>query len=373
MMMTTSNRWNAPNAAVKRCGSAGSTSVWTAVSGARPIMADLQQLAISTRDSIGRYFSVVSAVPSAVLVVWIVLLVGSGAWGGRPDPIASLRVFADLGFGGAVELVFAAIFLGVVTHPIQYSLIQFLEGYWGDGPVAGRARLLRSRAHYARIRALRGRSSWLTREITDRQRKLKVAEQPDKRSIYAEIAELKSRRGELEHLVSNYPDKREAFMPTRLGNVLRRYEWTIGQGYGIDPIWTAPYILSVAPSADVDYLDDQRSQLDLAGRMTIVSFVATALTMLFMARHGLWLLVALFPYASSYLSYRGAVVAAAEYGRALGVVITLNRFALYDRLGLESPADSDVEKRQNQDLIHYLSHGETQGLRLDYRGPPSPT
>jgi len=133
-----------------------------------------------------------------------------------------------------------------------------------------------------------------------------------------------------------------------------------------------PYLVSTATAVDTEYLDDQRSQLDLAVRMTIVSMIATVLTSIFMARHGLWLLVTLLPYASCYVSYRGAVVAASEYGRALGVVLTLNRFALYERLQLERPLSTDAERVQNEKLMHFLSHGPTRGLSLSYRNQPPP-
>jgi len=336
------------------------------------VMADLTQLASSTRDSVGRYFSVVSAIPSGVLVAWLVLLVGSGAWSGPPDPQAALRVFVDVGVAGGIGLVLAALFLGVVMHPMQYAFVQFLEGYWGDGLVGRRFRTLRSGAHFRRIRALRGRSGELTTQINLKRVELAAASAPRKRAIADEIARLRSDRGELERLTLDYPMEPEAFMPTRLGNVLRHYEWAVGRGYGIEPVWVTPYVMSVAAATDVEYLDDQRSQLDLAARMTIVSFMATALTVLFLARHGLWLLIAIVPYVSGYVSYRGSVVAAAEYGRALGVVITLNRFALYERLQLMRPADVAAERVQNEDLMYFLRHGETDGLNIVYRIPPPP-
>jgi hypothetical protein len=53
-------------------------------------------------------------------------------------------------------------------------------------------------------------------------------------------------------------------------------------------------LLGTAAPGDMDYVNDQRSQLDLAVRMSIVAFMATGLTVLFLARHGIWLLVALF-------------------------------------------------------------------------------
>ncbi|MBO0877225.1 MAG: hypothetical protein J2P19_27930, partial [Pseudonocardia sp.] len=323
-------------------------------------MTDMSQIAASTRDSIGRYFSLVSVVPSGMLVAWVALLIDSGAWTERPDPIAAFRVFSEIDIGGATGLALTVIFIGVVMHPMQFFFVQFLEGYGGVRPLARQARQQRTRAYRNQISRLRHRHAELGSLLSVKTTELEAATDRDrKRELDEEIAQLRSDRGELERITADYPIDPGAFMPTRLGNVLRHYEWSVGTGYGIEVIPTMPYLVSAATTADAEYLDDQRSQLDLAVRMTIVSLVATILTSIFMGRHGLWLLVALLPYTSCYLSYRGAVVAASDYGRALGVVLTMNRFALYERLQIERPLSTDVERAQNEELKHFLRHDPT--------------
>jgi len=362
----------ARSAAERRSGRVACTSASNAVIGSahRSPMADLAQIASGTRESIGRYFSLVSAVPSAFLVAWTTLLVGSGAWSRTPDVGAALGVFAKAGIGGTAGLVLAAIGLGVVLHPMQFAFVQFLEGYWGATPVAREARRRRTCAHWDRVHSLQAERAALGRQLKAKRAQLAGAEGVAHRLLVAEIAELLSARREIARTVQSYPDSREAFMPTRLGNVLRRFEWSVGAGYGIEPIATTPYLMSISAPSDVEYLDDQRSQLDLAVRMTVISLLATALGGVFLGRHGMWLLVVLVPYTAGYLSYRGAVVAASEYGRALGVLVTLNRFALYERLQLERPKDTVAELQQNETLRHYLRHGATEGLVLTYRDPP---
>lgn len=335
-------------------------------------MADLAQVASTARDLTGRYFSLVSAVPSAFLVAWAVLLTGSGAWSGAPDAAAALRTFKEAGIGGAVGLTLAAVGIGIVMHPIQFAFVQFLEGYWGAGPIAQRVRRLRAAAHWTRVRRLRGESAATGRRIESIKAKTKGIRGDARRQLEAEIAELQADRREFARLTENYPRSREAFMPTRLGNVLRHHEWTAGMAYGIEPISAAPYLLSVAKSSDLEYLDDQRSQLDLAARMTVVSLIASAMTAMIMLRHGAWLLLTLVPYGAAYASYRGAVVAAAEYGRALGVVLTLNRFALYDQLQIRRPADTDSERRQNDKLMLFLRHTDTDDLTLEFDPSTNP-
>lgn len=330
-------------------------------------MADLSQIASSTRDSIGRYFSLVSALPSAMLIAWTVLLVESGAWSGRPDLAAAVHGFSEIGVGGAAGLALASLVLGVVLHPIQFAFVQFLEGYWGLSRFARRMRFIRIRYHGERLERLREESTRLAVQIADLQERRIRGREAEKDLLERSITELTSVNDEIERLLAMAPTTHRATMPTRLGNVLRRYEWTVGKAYGIATIITVPYLSRVAAPGDMDYVNDQRSQLDLAVRMTIVSFAATGLAVLFFARHGLWLLVAILPYLAGYVSYRGAVVAAGEYGRALGVLITLNRFELYDRLRLEPLANTDEERRRNEDLMIFLSHKPVRLRSMKYQ------
>jgi hypothetical protein len=165
-----------------------------------------------------------------------------------------------------------------------------------------------------------------------------------------------SKRDEAARQLSELPSPGE-IMPTRLGNVLRFYERRVGVPYGLDAVRAMPYVSRVASAQDMAYVNDQRSNLDLAVRMSLMSLLAAALWVCFMWWDGLWLLAALVPCAIGYLCYRGAVVAAGEYGRALAVVISLNRFALYERLGMQQPPDSAAERRANRKLSRVLAHG----------------
>ncbi|WP_433275407.1 hypothetical protein ACQPZA_29575 [Pseudonocardia xinjiangensis] len=332
-------------------------------------MADLSQIASSTRDSIGRYFSLVSALPSAMLVAWTVLLVDSGAWSGRPDLAAAVRGFTEIGIGGATGLVLLSLVLGVVLHPMQFAFVQFLEGYWGISRFARRMRFMRIQYHWDRLRRLDEKSGRIDGQIEDLQERQNHVREAELERLDRSIIELDSVKQEIDRLRAMAPTTADAIMPTRLGNVLRRYEWNVGKAYGIAAIHTVPYLSRVAAPGDMDYVNDQRSQLDLAVRMVIVSFAATGLAVLFLARHGLWLLVAVVPYLAGYVAYRGAVVAAGEYGRALGVLVTLNRFELYDRLRLEPLVNTDEERRRNEDLMSFLSHESVRGRSMKFQLP----
>ena len=156
-------------------------------------------------------------------------------------------------------------------------------------------------------------------------------------------------------------------MPTRLGNVLRRYERLAGYQYRLDAVQVIRHVAFVAPEGHIEYLNDQRELLDLSVRMCATSIVAVVVAVSFLWHHGPWLAIALIPYGLAYLSYRGAVVVAHEYGEAICTVIDLDRFALYDFLRLPRPKNTASERSMNAALGKLLGHDPDVSLRYDYQ------
>jgi len=255
---------------------------------------------------------------------------------------------------------------------MQFAFVQFLEGYWGTSRLACRLRFLRIKSKGLRLGGQLDRLAQLDRQIEDLWDRRESATGDEYDRLTTSMIELMSLQTELIRITATAPTSPEAVMPSRLGNVLRRYEWSVGKAYCLETITTVPFLSRVAAPGDMDYVNDQRGQLDLAVRMTIVGFVATGLTLVFLARHGLWLLVAVVPYLAGYLSYQGAVTAAAAYGRALGVLVTLNRFALYERLRLPPVADLAAERTRNTAVKPLLRHEAGEESTMVYRAEPPP-
>ena len=177
-------------------------------------MADLADVATSARDTIGRYFSVVSLIPSALLVVWIFLLVTSGAWSGSPNPSRSLQALGELGVGGSVGLVLAAIALGLLLHPVQYGMVQVLEGYWGAGSSGRRAFVLGLRRHSTRRDDLEGQIDDLNDTAAELCSRMNEAESPShylelQREWVAASVELQ----QLKRVADRYPEAPADVMP----------------------------------------------------------------------------------------------------------------------------------------------------------------
>ena len=349
--------------------------------------------------AVGRYFSVVSFIPSLFLTGFVFALIESGAWNdsGNLDWAKAGSAFTDI--GKLALLILISIAIGIAVHPVQFALVQFFEGYWGTARWAQRARKVRILHHREKYKsfheglaleankALRkadgaaAQAAKEASEATSREEAKKAAEAeerarllPELRVSYLSIAD-ESRR-----LAGGYPDvnhvgthvEYDNIMPTRLGNVLRRYERRAGSQYGLDAVSVIQQISFVAPAERLAYVGDQRQLLDLSVRMSATSIVATLIAISALWRHGPWLLLALVPYCVAYLSYRGAVVVAHEYGAAVAAMIDLDRFALYDALRLRRPKNTAAERRMNAKLAKLLSGDGKVVLRYKYPEVQSP-
>jgi hypothetical protein len=312
-------------------------------------------------QAIGRYFSVVSVVPSFLYVSYVYLLIASGSWQHAPDWRQAFASLGHLGIGGIALLTLASIGLGVIIHPIQFATVQFFEGYWGTGPLAQAIRSQRI-LHYQRL-CMRLDAEWTSAnnwlaDLDDAGIGGKVANSVRARSWADETLRVRGA----------FPSELAEVMPTRLGNVLRRAESEAGSQYCLDALQVVPHLMLTAPAGHADYVNDQRSQLDLAVRMTFLSAIATATAVLFLWPYHFWVMVALIPYAIAYLSYRGAVVAASHYGAAIDALINLDRFSLYQQLHLRLPTTTEEERRFNTKLTELLRYDEDQSLSYEHPG-----
>lgn len=335
-------------------------------------MAEIASAAMESGRSVGRYFTVISMVPSLLFVLYVYGLFAAGAWSGPFEPARALHAAGKLGVSEIVALLVAALLLGLVLHPFQFSMTQLLEGYWGgSGPGfwLARRRILHYRCVVRALdeRAKKASGAWRDAVYDDRKaRDLLAGETPEERQL-GEIIWLDAEPGD--RMLPDYlraeaasvayrrfPLAGRRVMPTRLGNVLRRYEDNAGRQYGLDILRIAPHLNLVAVKEHREYVDDCRKGLDLGVRLCVLFVVATVLSVVLLASDGAWLLLSLAPYCVSYLAYRGAVSSAEAYGTALSTLIDLNRFALYEQLHLPLPADTMAEMRRNEQLLKLLAY-----------------
>jgi hypothetical protein len=326
---------------------------------------DITNVVGVARQAIGPYFSVVSVVPSAALVMSLAFLIASGSWQHNPHWSQAAHDIAGLGLGGVGLLALASLTIGVLLHPLQFAFVQTLEGYWGIGTAAQWLRQLLIRRHVGRREALDQLSAIASASLRP--------QHADQGMSDAHSVRVRSLRDEADRLLTNYPDSIDGVMPTSLGNVLRRYEMAVGRPYGLDAPTVVPYIALVAPAEHMAYVNDQRSTLDLAVRGAVTSLMIFVVSVAFLWNDRLWLLLALVPYTATYACYRGAVVSAHHYGVAVATLIALNRFTLYERLHLPLPGDTERERKQGDEwMSEVLPSFEKPSLRIRFRHPTKP-
>jgi hypothetical protein len=306
-------------------------------------------------NSIGRYFSVISIVPSSLYVTFVYTLIASDSWWHTPDWSRGFRSLEHLGLGGFSLLAFFSIAIGVIIHPTQFAIVQFFEGYWGNANIV---QTFRSRRilHYQHI----------CKNLSDKEMSAGRQLSQTGAGISADRARFLSLLGEANRVRDAFPRALDHVMPTRLGNTLRRTEAQAGSQYRLDALTAVPHLLMIAPPGHVDYVNDQRSQLDLAVRMTFMSVLACATSLLFLLHDGCWVFVAVIPYVLAYLSYRGSIIAASHYGSALETLINLDRFALYKQLHLELPHGTVEERRANVKVAELFSYDPEVVIRYEH-------
>lgn len=329
--------------------------------------------ALSIGQRVGRYFTLVSLIPSLFLVLWSYILIASGAPSEKPTVHNVEIALSHWSVSKVITIVLVSFAVAMILHPLQFVTTQLLEGYWGTTALAVAAMQLRIVHYRKRQRGLQKKAAVsqdaLTEkclEILRKQQGYRPEWETDSDKLDGRIDNiLKSRRGDrlmgyviaqqeaLDH-ADDYPPDSKRILPTELGNALRRFEDSAGKQYGLDAITIAPHLHLVAPDRHRNYLMDAREGMDAAIRICTVGLAATALTMGFFFTRGLWLLWALLPYSISYLAYRGAISAARGYGGVIRTVIDLNRFRLYSELGLDLPRDIAEERESNGKLMKIL-------------------
>lgn len=336
--------------------------------------------ALAIGGRIGRYFGIVSMLPSLFLVLWTYALLRSGAWAGTPDPGKTIIALGHWNVIGIAWLLAVTLLVALLLHPLQFAMTQLLEGYWGASRIAVRLARIRILAHRRRERRLleqegdqekkwrdgadRLLDKWFQEDVASGE--ARPDEKPAEWSAEDQANVLDNEPGDpfIGHLISQdaahrlrerYPEDGRRIMPTRLGNALRGFEDSAGRQYGLDAIRTAPHLLLIAPDRHVQYLRDSREQLDTAVRLCLVSCLATVVTCAFLLTDGFALLLALVPYAMAYIAYRAAVSAVDEYATAVRTVIDLDRFALYESLRITQPRSSAEERTTNTELMRLLN------------------
>jgi hypothetical protein len=287
---------------------------------------------------VGRYFRLISILPATLVVASASVLIIGGAPGQAPSWKAVADGIASIGFGEAAALAFAVLIVGMIIHPLQFAATQFLEGYWGPSTIGRTAMFSRSRVHF--LRRSRHLNKWdeAQRVLARRLNTLAKPMPADEREP-TQILAMKANLDSVAFLTAanRYPDEPYDVMPTRLGNVLRRYENVAGRAYRREAINTTSHLMYMAPPEHRAYVNDARTELDLAIQFVVSWLLVAAISFVLVWPYGGWIAVPILAYVLALVSYRAAVHAAVEYGHQLVVLFDLNHQLLDDYLPIKAP------------------------------------
>jgi hypothetical protein len=254
---------------------------------------------VSPKD-LGPRFNLVSFLPTAFLVLFIIVILALGPPFSDPRPGNLVAALGKLDGVQLAALVLAVVVVASIAQPLQLPLVRLLEGYWQDTGVGSalgsigieihRRRQERLLAYFKETvpdpSALR---SYGGRIVQDRQQQERQATRNERLGLVAG-----------RQLSTSYPKETENLLPTKLGNALRAAEDRAGQRYGLDTIASWPRLYPHLSNSLTGTVDDLRDQFDAAARLCVVLLLATLLSAALLATHGWWLLV---PASTAFLSW----------------------------------------------------------------------
>ena len=279
-------------------------------------------------------FLLVSFLPTLCLISVILALIMAGAPHPHPEIARAFARLQHLSIAEIILLLIASAVGGVILYPLQFSMIRFLEGYWGASRLAIHAALLAS-SRYERMY-----ERWDKGRQDDHSRL-----SPESRERTVNI---------YDSAVSSLPAPGR-LMPTRLGNVLRAAEDFAGERYGLSTVTMVPRLIPQLSPKVAERLADSRLQLDVAVRFCLVWLIATAATFAILVKDHGWLWIPAATYALAWLCYRASCAAAEGYGLMLAVAIDLHRFDLLQALHQPLPRSYRDEIKRNRKLSQILN------------------
>lgn len=241
---------------------------------------------------------------------------------------------ASIGGGGALVITALSVAIAVSLQPLQFRLVQLLEGYWPAWFPAFLSRL----------------GVWL--EMRRRDRIVdRISVSPAGKSAAAiQVAHERAQTAESQ-LRQRFPPE-DRLLPTALGNALRASEDSVGRRYGLESVVIWPRLFHLLPERVRAGMDDEVTQLDVSVRLTVTWTAAGVACTLLLLRdvpalftNPLWLVVAGGIFILARLSYQSAVESAIAQGVDVEVAIDLYRARVIDAMRLKPSASLRQERR----------------------------
>jgi hypothetical protein len=298
-------------------------------------------------EQLGPRFNLVSLFPTTALVLFVLLLVRSGAATGEPrlDRLAPGKLLGgDQALANIAYLSVAVVAIALILYPFQISLTRVLEGYWGDSGVARAVGAIGREIHRRRRERL---------ETTIRRQQRSRIEGEGDVPTEAGQAPMAGRPHGARIQLATYPAENR-LLPTRLGNVLRSTEDRAGQRYNLDTVIMWPRLYSYVSGPLAQALAEDRRQLDASLRLSAVLLLATFISAAILLTDGFWLIIPGSTALLSWMAYQAAVRTALKYGQSIYVAFDAYRFDMLRGLHYPLPATLKDELDFNKQLVQFF-------------------
>ena len=188
----------------------------------------------------------------------------------------------------------------------------------------------------------------------------------------------------LRHIQSNYPERRNLILPTRLGNVIRSFEFYPGREYRIDSIAMWPRLVAIIPKDYAVAVDDAKTTFDFMLNCSLLSLILTVSILLAgvvypaqlnsLSATVYWLgNVACFA-ALFYFFYRLSIDRVSAWGSMVKGAFDLYRSDLLKKLGYKhEPATRQKERELWETISRQIIYGDLDRTPQDYVDEPGPT
>ncbi|BEP14976.1 hypothetical protein acdb102_32870 [Acidothermaceae bacterium B102] len=269
---------------------------------------------IDTAKAFGERLQLVGFVPTLLAATVVMLMVGADAPRHALSWTLLVKTIRSLGAVGGAAASAVAVALAITLQPLQFRLVQTLEGYWSPrAPV------------------------WLFKWGVSRQlRVLRAAEK--QLTVQDEGLSPLTLRYRLERaqwagatVQQRFPTD-DRLLPTGLGNVLRSAEDRAGLRYGVDSVTLWPRLFPLLPPDFSKNFEDEVTQLDVSARLAVTWSIAGLACLILLvtdvtalAAHPAWLGVPGSLFVLGRLSYRAAVESALAHGVDVEVALDLFR------------------------------------------------
>ncbi|MFG6490816.1 hypothetical protein [Microbacterium sp. P03] len=261
--------------------------------------------------------------PTALAVGVLVFLIAADA-PSTPLTLGTIQAgAAAVGAVGVIIIFAVSAAVAISLQPLQFRLVQLLEGYWPAwfplwiARVGVRLEMCRRDRVSSRLQSTRRPTSEAA-AITGRERK--------------QAAETQLRQ--------RFPAD-DRLLPTALGNALRAAEDSVGKRYGLESVVMWPRLFQVLPERVRAGVDDEVTQLDVSVRLAVTwtaAGVASSFLLLrdwsSLATYPLWVLVPVGIFVLARLAYQSAVESAIAHGGDLEVAVDLYRARVIDAMRL---------------------------------------